>query len=114
MASYGGWSLPGGYLDFNETAEEGILRELYEETGWRGEVMGLLRINSNPNRPKEDRQNVAMEFIVKPLEKTGTGDHEVSGLAWVAFEDLPSVDELAFDHGETIALYKEYRQRSLE
>lgn len=111
----GKWSLPGGYLDFNETAEEGILRELYEETGWTGEVMGLLRINSNPNRPKEDRQNVALEFIVKPLEKTGTGDNEVSDLAWVSFEDLPSADELAFDHGETIALYMEYRrQRTLK
>ncbi len=76
--------------------------------------MGLLRINSNPNRPKEDRQNMALEFSVKPLEKTGTGDHEVSDLAWVAFEDLPSALELAFDHEETIALYMEYRQRSLE
>lgn len=104
----GKWSLPGGYLDFNETAEEGVLRELYEETGWTGEVIELLRINSNPNRPKEDRQNVALEFIVKPLEKTGTGDSEVLDLAWVAFEDLPHAGELAFDHGETIALYLEY------
>jgi 8-oxo-dGTP diphosphatase len=107
----GKWSLPGGYLDVNETAEEGVLRELYEETGWTGEVIELLRINSNANRPKEDRQNVALEFIVKPLEKIGTGDHEVSDLAWVALEDIPDANELAFDHGETIALYKRYKQQ---
>ena len=29
----GKWSLPGGYLDRDETAGQGVVRELYEKTG---------------------------------------------------------------------------------
>lgn len=107
----GKWGLPGGYLDRDETAEEGVLRELKEEMGWTGEVVGLLRINSNPNRPKEDRQNVALDFIIKPLEKSNEGDDEVTEAAWFPLNALPSADALAFDHTESIELYKKYRQK---
>ncbi len=34
----GGWCLPGGYLEMDETPEAGCLRELKEETGLDGEV----------------------------------------------------------------------------
>lgn len=34
--------LPGGFSDMNETAEEGIIREIYEETGLRATVRKYL------------------------------------------------------------------------
>jgi 8-oxo-dGTP pyrophosphatase MutT (NUDIX family) len=57
---------------------EGVLRELREETGWDGRVLTLLRINSRPDRPHEDRQNVAFDFVIEPLEKRGEPDAESS------------------------------------
>src|SRR5207249_10187281 len=54
----GKWGLPGGFLDRDETLSQGVLRELREETGWEGAVASLLRVNSKPDRPHEDRQNV--------------------------------------------------------
>src|SRR5690349_13402924 len=48
-----------------------VLRELREETGWEGRVVSLLRINSRPDRPREDRQNIAFDFLIEPLEKRG-------------------------------------------
>ena|SRR3989344_5313555 len=106
----GKWSLPGGFLDRDENAVEGVLRELEEETGWKGEVISLFRINTSPNRPHEDRQNVVLEFIVKPLQKINKPDSESSEIEWISIGKLPQFEEFAFDHGEIIRLYLKYRK----
>lgn len=107
----GKWALPGGFLDRNETAGQGALRELKEETGWEGEVISLFRINSNPQRPKEDRQNVVFEFIIKPKRKVSLPDNEVSKVEWIPINKLLPFEEFAFDHGETLKSYLEYRKK---
>lgn len=106
----GKWSLPGGFLERDETLAQGILRELKEETGWVGEIISLFRINSSPSRPKEDRQNVSFDFLVKPIKKIGEGDAESSKVEWIPFEKLLPLEEFAFDHGESIRLYLEYQK----
>jgi len=108
----GKWSLPAGFLERGETAGEGMLRELREETGWNGEIITLFRINTSPDRPHEDRQNIAIEFLIKPLEKIGEGDAESSKVEWIPIEKLIPFEDFAFDHGETIKLYLEYRKKS--
>ncbi len=107
----GKWSLPSGYLNRDETVVEGILRELKEETGWEGEVISLFRVISKPDRPNDNnRQNVAMEFLIRPIKKTGEPDKESSKIEWIAIEDLIPLEEFAFDHGESIGLYLKYRK----
>ncbi len=106
----GKWSLPAGFLDRDETAAQGILRELKEETGWEGEIISLFRINTNPDRPHEDRQNISIEFLVKPVKKTGEPDHESSKVEWIPIDKLLPFEEFAFDHGESIKFYLAYRK----
>lgn len=107
----GKWSLPAGFLERGETASECAIRELKEETGWIGEVVKLFKINTSPNRPSEDRQNVTIEFIVKPIKKVGTPDWESSKVEWIPVDKLLPYEEYAFDHGETIKQYVEYRKK---
>lgn len=40
----GRWSLPGGFIEGEESPVEGVKRELQEETGLRGEVKGLIGV----------------------------------------------------------------------
>jgi 8-oxo-dGTP diphosphatase len=40
----GRWHLPGGGTDVGEQPADGLLRELYEETGQRGEIVELLGV----------------------------------------------------------------------
>ncbi len=106
----GKWSLPSGFLDRDETASQGVVRELKEETGWDSEVISLFRVNTNPNRPHEDRQNVSLDFLVKPLQQTGIPDAENSKIEWIPIEKLLPLSEFAFDHGESIGMYLKYRK----
>ena len=114
LSEGGKWGLPGGFLDRDERLVDGVLRELREETGWTGEVRALLRINSRPDRPHEDRQNIAFDFVVAPLQQTSEPDDESSAVEWMPIDRLPPLESLAFDHGETIQRYLAMRARPAE
>ena len=103
----GKWSLPSGFMDRDETAGEAIIREILEETGWQCEVISLFRINTNPNRPKEDRQNVSFVYLAKPIQHNSENDDEISEVQWFDLDKLPQVEEIAFDHYDNINIYLE-------
>lgn len=45
----GAWSLPCGFIELGETAPAAARRELYEETGVRGKIVGLHGIYYEPS-----------------------------------------------------------------
>ncbi len=40
----GEWSIPGGKIEYGETAQEAALRELHEETGVTARIIGLIDV----------------------------------------------------------------------
>jgi 8-oxo-dGTP diphosphatase len=104
----GKYALPGGFLDRDETAAEGVLRELLEETGYQGRAASLFRVNSDPHRRGEDRQNVSFVYLVKVGDQTAKPDWEVQSVSWFDLNELPPPEKIAFDHRETINLYLKY------
>lgn len=104
------YSIPGGFLDRDETTAQGTLRELLEETGLGGKIKFLFRINDT-KRPKEDRQNVDVIYIVEVTSEEIKHDHEVSKVEWFGLKNLPSEEEFAFDHRDSIVRYFEYLKK---
>ncbi|QQG43983.1 MAG: NUDIX hydrolase [Candidatus Roizmanbacteria bacterium] len=104
----GKWALLGGFFGRDENLKEAVKREVMEESGWEIEDLQLLRINDNPNRPKEDRQNVDIIFFAKAAKQVKETDEEVKELRWFDLGALPPKEEIAFDHGEDLELYKKY------
>lgn len=105
------YTLPGGFLDRDETTAEGALRELKEEGGYEGEIVGLFHINDNPDRPKEDRQNVDFIYLVRVTEGTFKKNEEIISAGWFDKVSLPSEDEFAFDHRQTVLKFYEYLEK---
>lgn len=104
----GKWGLIGGFFDRNENLIQAVKREAMEESGWEINNLQIFRINDNPNRPKEDRQNVDIIFLANAVKQIKTSDEEVSRLQWFDLDKLPTKEEIAFDHGDAIDLYKKY------
>lgn len=108
MKEIGKWALIGGFLSRDESIVDAVKREVMEESGWEIDQLSLFRINDNPNRPHEDRQNVDMIFIANAVKQVGTNDEEVKELRWFPLDQLPSADQIAFDHGQDMQMYLDY------
>ena len=90
----GMWAFPGGFLRMKETAEQGALRELREETGLSPASIGQLGVFSDVDRdPRERVITIAWYALVKPSEVIGGDD--AAEAAWFPVDKLPP---LAFDH----------------
>ena len=108
----GKWGLAGGYMDRDETIRETVEREVLEETGYKVENITLFKIIDNPNRPGEDRQNIAFVFFCHALDKVGQADNESDEQRWFDLSALPPESEMAFDHAASIRDYQEYLKSS--
>ena len=91
----GKWTLPGGGLNWGEDPAEGVLRELEEETGLKGTVMGVAGVYSrayprSAERPRDSFQHLGIVFWVEAHEAEVR--HEVGGstdfCAWVPLEEV--------------------------
>lgn len=108
MLEVGKWALLGGFFDRDESLVDAVKREIMEESGWQVADIELFRINDNPDRPQEDRQNVDMIFTATAVEQVGTHDNEIKELKWFPLSALPSSDQIAFDHADSLELYKQH------
>lgn len=85
MPGQGLWALPGGFLEQHERIEDGILRELREETGLKiptpvlkGSMVGEIRVFDAPHRSSRGRTITHAALI--HLQPEGTSLPRVKGL----------------------------------
>jgi ADP-ribose pyrophosphatase YjhB (NUDIX family) len=106
----GEWSIPGGVLELGETLEEGIRREVAEETGLEVKVLGIVEVldkivfeAGGSNQRVETAQDAAriewrrvqyhyvlVDFLCRPaggVLKCGT---DAADARWVSREELNS------------------------
>lgn len=91
------WALPGGHLDWDETLEEAVIREVKEETGLKVTSINFLKVYSTPSR--HPRQLIAVAYQVETSGKPQAGD-DARELKFFPFANLPK--QLAFDHQHII------------
>ena len=89
------WTLPGGGIDFGESPERGALRELEEETGYRGVVERLIDVSDRLFGGSRGERMHAVRIVYRVRITGGSLRHEPDGstdmCAWVTREDLPGM-----------------------
>jgi len=98
----GSWCLPGGRVEFGETLEEAIIREIKEETNLAVEKVRLVGIYDDPNRDPIGRHIISACYILKAIDGSRNFriNKEVSRLKLFPLDKLP--DFIAFDHKKMI------------
>ena len=82
---YHPWGLPGGSLEYSETPEDGVVREVHEETGLEVEVEKLLLVKTWP------RDKVGLYYLCKLRAGNFQPSDEVSEYGYFSMADLPDV-----------------------
>lgn len=105
----GKWCMPCGYLDWDETLDEAVVREVFEETGLDLTSIAKDKVIYYDRRmphevissPGENRQNVAHIFGVVfrgPLPKldpsAAIASKEVAQSEWVKLSTIPKLEDV--------------------
>lgn len=113
----GMWNMPCGYLDFNETTAEAVIREVYEETGVKVNP-DYLQFWCFNDSPTQNRQNVSFRYyaLIDAQPGTisvGTGndrggeEDEVEAIGWIPVDTIGNY-KWAFGHDEIIKDFVEW------
>ena len=87
------WGVPKGFVESGELPAQAALRELFEECGISGEIIGITAVRE---RVKGNQTGVFVAYLVVPntLEIT-LNSEEISDFGWFSLEELDSVEWLS-------------------
>ena len=85
------WTLPGGGLEFGESPERAVLRELSEETGQAGEIVSLVEVNDRLIDKRRSGPLHAIRIVYRVRITGGDLRDETAGstdaCAWFTIEE---------------------------
>lgn len=94
------WALPGGGIEFDQTAEDAIKKEIEEEVSLQVKSTRFLQIYADPKR--DPKQVITLSYLVETQGEPKAGS-DASAYRFFPLNDLPS--EMAFDHKRIIQEY---------
>lgn len=100
------WCLPKGHLESGETPEQAAIREIAEETGIVGQIVGPLGMidywfSAEGRRVHKSVHHYLLLAVGGHLSVDGDPDQEAVEAAWIPLPDLGSL--LAFPNERKIA-----------
>jgi len=101
-----GWALPGGFVDYGESAETAAVREAKEETSLDVKLVEQFHTYSDPNR--DPRFHTASVVYVATAEGTPHGDDDAKLARLFREDELPT--PIVFDHPRILRDYYKYKR----
>jgi 8-oxo-dGTP diphosphatase len=101
-----GWALPGGFVDYGESAEAAAIREAKEETCLDVQLVEQFYAYSDPSRDPR-HHTISIVFIAAANGIPKAADD--AKMVWTCREaEIPS--PLVFDHGRILRDYFHYKK----
>lgn len=94
-----GWALPGGFIDYGESAEQAACREALEETGLVVRLCGLLGVYSDPGRDPRFH-TLSIVYIAEADNGEPCAGDDAKNARFFPLHALPP--DIAFDHRQII------------
>jgi 8-oxo-dGTP diphosphatase len=108
-------SIPGGFINAGETAEDAMRREAKEETSLVVEPIAILGVYSDPRRDPR-MHTLSVTFITRIVQGNEDASDDAAALKWVETEhELDSLIEskrIAFDHSKILRDFKKWLKSS--
>ena len=92
------WALPGGFVEYKETTENAVMREVFEETGLKTKINKLVGVYSDPNRDPRGH-TITIVYMLEIIGGEMDANDDASEVKYFNLKNLP---DLAFDHKEII------------
>jgi 8-oxo-dGTP diphosphatase len=94
-------ALPGGIVEYGETTEEAVVREIEEEAGITTKLVRLLGVYSDPDRDPRGHF-ITVAYVLAPEGgKLQAGDDAADAI----LQPIDDIPMLAFDHSKIVADY---------
>ena len=100
-----GWAIPGGFIDYGESAEKAAIREAKEEVSLDVKLVEQFHTYSDPDRDAR-QHTIAIVFIAIAKGQPQAAD-DAQSLAIFNQWEIPT--NLCFDHDRILKDYWQYR-----
>ncbi len=98
-----GWAIPGGFVDYGESVEDAVRREMKEETNLELEELELFGVYSDPDRDPRFH-TISTVFMARGVGELDPGDDAARARVF-PLDKLPAEEEIVFDHNRIISDY---------
>ena len=94
--SYSIYKLPGGMLEHAQSLEEGVVREVWEETGVKATLVKMVSLlNAHPYRFNKSNMYIVFHLEAQSLEINVIDTHEIEKAFWMPLEEFFAHEEMS-------------------
>ncbi len=112
----GGWTLPGGWADPDQSPTESVVREILEESGFEARAIKLAAVydrSKHPHQPYFPFHIYKLFFLCEITGGQATESHETTGVQFFAEDNIPTLSISRTLPSQIVRMFEHHRNQAL-